>query len=57
MIEFDCSECGRHIVAIVVDEIPEAGLCALCVALPSWHESFEYRRVFGEAAGAAWPFP
>lgn len=55
MVEFDCCECGRHIVAIVM--APSTPLCATCIALPSWHEDFELRRVLGEANGAAWPFP
>lgn len=38
MVEFDCCECGRHIVAIVAEKVPEPPLCAECIHLPGWHE-------------------
>jgi hypothetical protein len=38
VIEFDCCECGRHIVAITVEKTPEPPLCAHCLHLPGWHE-------------------
>lgn len=38
MIEFDCCECGRHIVAIVLEAKPEPPLCAQCLFTPGWHE-------------------
>lgn len=38
MIEFDCCECNRHIVAIVLDKPPEPPLCAACLTIPGWHE-------------------
>lgn len=56
-VEFDCSECGTHIIVFTLDEVPYGALCALCLALPGWHESFDLRTIFGEATGAAWPFP
>lgn len=57
MAEFDCCECGVHVTAVVSDKPPVPPLCALCLSLPGWHEDYELRTVFGEANGAAWPFP
>lgn len=31
--EFDCNECGRHIIAICGPRLPT---CAACLALPGW---------------------
>jgi hypothetical protein len=33
--EFDCSECGRHIV-VIAGEVNEARLCASCLTPPGW---------------------
>jgi hypothetical protein len=33
--EFDCSECGRHIV-VVGGPVSEFRLCAACTFLPGW---------------------
>jgi hypothetical protein len=38
MIEFDCCECGRHIVAVIPDKAPVPPLCAECLTVPGWHE-------------------
>lgn len=57
MVEFDCCECGRHIVAVIPDVPPAPPLCAQCLALPGWHEEFALRAILGSAAGAPWPFP
>jgi hypothetical protein len=40
--EFDCSECGRHIVRLSPGR-PEFGLCALCIDVPGWHDIPELR--------------
>jgi hypothetical protein len=45
VIEFDCCECGRHIVAIVADKPPEPPLCVTCIYLPGWHEDPELVRL------------
>ena len=45
MIEFDCCECGLHIVAIVADKPPEPPLCAYCLNIPGWHEDVELRAI------------
>ena len=39
MVEFDCCECGHHIIAIVAEKAPEPPLCATCIALPYWFEN------------------
>lgn len=46
MIEYDCCECARHIVAIVEERVPEPPLCALCLWLPSWHEDPQLVAIF-----------
>ncbi len=54
MIEFDCCECGRHVVAVIPDQPPEPPLCAHCLYLPGWHEEETLRVIFeGPAAAAA----
>jgi hypothetical protein len=34
--EFDCIECGRHIVAFGAHGGSEHGLCAACLMNPGW---------------------
>jgi hypothetical protein len=34
--EFDCGDCGAHVVQIVADEVPKVALCMQCIALPGW---------------------
>lgn len=34
--EFDCCECGCHIVVICGD-LPEPPLCAACLYIPGWY--------------------
>jgi hypothetical protein len=33
--EFDCCECGRHIIQIA-GPVSEFGLCAACTFMPGW---------------------
>ncbi len=33
--EFDCCECGRHIV-LIASALPEPRLCATCMMIPGW---------------------
>lgn len=33
--EFDCIECGRHIIRII-SELNTPKLCAMCMHLPGW---------------------
>lgn len=35
-LEFDCGDCGRHIVFIIGELAPMPRLCAECIALPGW---------------------
>lgn len=35
-VEFDCAECGAHVVQIVAEEMPKVALCCQCIALPGW---------------------
>lgn len=34
--EFDCVECGRHIVFIIGELAPTPRLCAECICMPGW---------------------
>lgn len=34
--EFDCVECGRHIVSFGA-EVTDIALCALCIFVPGWY--------------------
>jgi hypothetical protein len=45
MIEFDCTECGRHVVRF---ELPPPGilLCVECVFSPGWFHDPQLRFVF-----------
>lgn len=46
MIEFDCSECGHHIVDVAAtEETRTHTLCATCIALPAWFKDAELRRI------------
>lgn len=42
--EFDCCECGRHII-IVCGGIPEPPLCAACMMMPGWFSNPEVRAI------------
>jgi hypothetical protein len=43
--EFDCTECGRHIIQICgPDPSTRFGLCAACLALPGWYKDPELRQ-------------
>lgn len=43
--EFDCCECGRHIVAIGLELAPEPPLCSHCLFLPGWFTDASLRKV------------
>lgn len=34
--EFDCCECGRHIV-MLCGTLPDPLLCAACLCVPGWY--------------------
>jgi hypothetical protein len=42
--QFDCVECGQHIVRIV-SHAGELDLCAHCLFVPGWHRSPELRKI------------
>jgi Zn-finger nucleic acid-binding protein len=42
--EFDCVECGQHIVRFASLE-GELDLCAHCLFVPGWHRSPELRKI------------
>lgn len=40
--EFDCIECGRHIISFMRDpELPK--LCGVCIGMPGWFRIPEVR--------------
>lgn len=41
--EFDCIECGRHIVAFVLCQGVEHGLCVACLMHPGWFKDAAFR--------------
>lgn len=41
-IEFDCAECGEHIISISHSHFP---LCAKCVYMPGWFKLPEVRAI------------
>jgi hypothetical protein len=49
MVEFDCCECGRHIISFGYgsDRPPEPPLCAACLMLPGWPSIPELRERLG----------
>ncbi len=50
--EFDCVECGRHIVRIIARPT-EPKLCAECLMFPGWYKNPELRVLLDpEFAGA-----
>lgn len=42
--EFDCCECGRHII-LVSGELREPPLCAACISLPGWFRDPKIRDI------------
>ncbi len=44
--EFDCKECGRHIVLIGQKSGKWHGLCSVCFHLPAWFNDPDLRAVF-----------
>ena len=43
--EFDCCECGRHII-VVVGVIPDRlSLCAVCISMPGWFRDPRLREI------------
>jgi len=49
MAEFDCCECGRHIISYGFgsDRPPEPPLCAACLMIPGWPSIPELRERLG----------
>lgn len=44
-VEFDCVECGMHIVFIIGELAPTPRLCAECIALPGWFTDPVLRKI------------
>ena len=43
--EFDCCECGSHVIAFD-RHAPDPALCALCLFLPGWFREERLRNIF-----------
>ncbi|HEY8136221.1 MAG TPA: hypothetical protein VIF61_00175 [Methylocystis sp.] len=43
--EFDCIECGRHIVTFVLVAGAEHSLCVACLLPPGWFKDLAFRAV------------
>lgn len=43
--EYDCCECGRHIVLITSPVPPTPPLCAACQSIPGWYRFPQLRAV------------
>jgi hypothetical protein len=44
-VEFDCGDCGMHVVQIVGEVVPNPALCAECIALPGWFNDPQLRKM------------
>jgi hypothetical protein len=44
-VEFDCAECGRHIIAVALARVPAPPLCAHCLHIPGWFRDADLRRM------------
>lgn len=42
--EFDCVECGRHIISLQTWE-PTFCLCGMCIMMPGWYDDPRLREV------------
>lgn len=42
--EFDCVECGRHIIDCSSDVVRPVRLCGSCIHLPGWYRLPEVRK-------------
>ncbi len=55
MIEFDCCDCGIHVVAIIPEKAPEPPLCAMCLFVPGWFEDPQLVAMIDPRR--PWPWP
>lgn len=44
--EFDCVECGQHVVRMIARAEGEPALCAICVNLPGWVHDPKLQRIY-----------
>jgi hypothetical protein len=45
MQEFDCIECGQHIVRFIDDQPCAAKLCGHCFYIPGWFRNEDMRKL------------
>ena len=48
--EFDCVECGQHVIQFGAD-LDRPALCANCMTLPGWFNEPELRRILDPERG------
>ena len=46
MIEFDCADCGQHIMVFGDDRLPEGPFCLTCLYMPGWFKDPKLRAIF-----------
>lgn len=44
--EFDCAECGIHVVRIVEHPNEQITLCAFCLSVPGWFNDPQLAKTF-----------
>ncbi len=45
VVEYDCCDCGRHILNFTYDAVPQPPLCGACLLVPGWFDVPELRRI------------
>lgn len=58
MVEFNCCECGGHVVSIMRRVVPEPPLCLNCLWMPGWNDDPYLRAMLApgmRVTGAAMP--
>lgn len=45
MIEFDCEECGRNVIAVVEDKPRVPAICSVCTYVPKWYDDLNLVRI------------
>lgn len=51
--EFDCVECGRHIIALPYD-VWKMKMCAMCLHMPGWFNDPKLRKMLDPEYTPPW---
>lgn len=49
--EYECCECGIHVVNVTAATRPEPPLCGVCLNVPGWMSDPRLREIFGDRTG------